>query len=150
MVYGPVAGLVRKEAIMGKFKEQELVLLRGLPGSGKTWMARRFAFKGYVHLEADHFFERPQLDGTVKYEYDPRMVPAAHAQCRQLTREALRGGNSVVVANTFIRKHELQPYLNIARQYSVAVRIIVMRGRFQSVHDVPASEIEQMRQAFEE
>lgn len=136
---------------MGKVKEQELVLLRGLPGSGKTWTAKhRFVPKGYVHLEADHFFERRQLDGTVKYEYDPRMIPVAHAQCQQLTREALRGGNSVVVANTFIRKYEIQPYLNIARQYSVAVRIIIMRGRFQSVHDVPALKIEQMRQNFEE
>lgn len=135
---------------MGKPKEQELVLLRGLPGSGKTWTAKhRFVPKGYVHLEADHFFERPQMDGTVKYEYDPRLIPVAHAQCQQLTREALRGGNSVVVANTFIRKYEIQPYLNIARQHSVAVRIIIMRGRFQSIHDVPASKIEQMRQDFE-
>lgn len=135
---------------MSKLREQELVLLRGLPGSGKTWAAvHRYVSKGYVHCEADHFFERPQLDGTIKYEYDPRMVPTAHAQCQQLVREALRGGNSVVVANTFIRKWEIQPYLNIARQYSVAVRIIIMRGRFQSVHDVPETKIAQMRRDFE-
>ena len=135
---------------MGKYQEQELVLLRGLPGSGKTWTAQhRYVPKGYVHCEADHFFEHPSPHGGVKYRYDPRMIPIAHAQCQQRVREALRGGNSVVVANTFVRKYEIQPYLNIARQYSVAVRIITMHGRFQSIHNVPAEKIEQMRKNFE-
>lgn len=36
----------------------ELVLIRGLPGSGKSTMAKVLAQVGYEHYEADMFFER--------------------------------------------------------------------------------------------
>ena len=32
----------------------ELVIIRGIPGSGKTTIAK--AMTGYQHFEADHFF----------------------------------------------------------------------------------------------
>ena len=52
----------------------ELVLIRGLPGSGKTTLAKEFT--GYDHHEADHFFE----DENRNYRYDRSQVQAAHRQ----------------------------------------------------------------------
>lgn len=54
--------------------DTELVLIRGLPGSGKSTMAKVLALVGYQHFEADMFFVR---DGT--YCYDRSRIREAHA-----------------------------------------------------------------------
>lgn len=82
----------------------ELVLIRGLPGSGKSTYARRF-YSGYVHCEADHYFY--DKDGV--YRYNPDLIRQAHAACQKKAREALRSGKSVVVSNTFVRQWEMLP-----------------------------------------
>jgi energy-coupling factor transporter ATP-binding protein EcfA2 len=62
----------------------ELVLIRGLPGAGKSTMAKVLALVGYEHFEADMFFVK---DGT--YCYDRTRIRDAHAWCQNMTREAL-------------------------------------------------------------
>ena len=44
---------------------RELLLIRGLPGSWKTTMVKKYAQAGYVHCEADQYFE---VD--VEYRFD--------------------------------------------------------------------------------
>jgi len=83
----------------------ELVLIRGLPGSGKSTMALVLAQVGYVHYEADMYFMQ---DG--QYQYDSRQVRQAHQWCREQTLRALQAGKRVVVSNTFTRLQEMEPY----------------------------------------
>ncbi len=56
----------------------ELVLIRGLPGSGKSTMAKDLATQGYLHFEADMYFE---LDGH--YRYDASCIREAHSWCQK-------------------------------------------------------------------
>jgi predicted kinase len=123
----------------------ELVLIRGLPGSGKTTMAKVMAAQGYDHHEADQYFER---GGT--YRYVPKEVPKAHAWCLARVRESLRRGRPCVVANTFSRRIEMERYIQTAKQFGVPVRIIEARGNYPNVHGVPPEAIERMRARWEE
>lgn len=53
---------------------RELLLIRGLPGSGKTTMAKQYAQIGYVHCEADQYFERDgeyRFDGRMRSRWEP-------------------------------------------------------------------------------
>jgi hypothetical protein len=73
--------------------EVELLLIRGLPGSGKTTMAKKYAQAGYVHCEADQYFE---VGG--EYRFDGSKLRAAHDDCLRRAIAAMDAGRSVVVA----------------------------------------------------
>lgn len=121
----------------------ELVLIRGLPGSGKSTMAKSMA--GYLHIETDMFFVTP-YEG---YKFDPRRISEAHSWCQRLTKYALKTVN-VVVSNTFTQKWEMQPYFDMGAELGIPVRVIEATGNFQNIHGVPEAAIERMRARWEE
>lgn len=118
--------------------KNEIVLIRGLPGSGKTTMAKKMA--GYQHFEADIFLE---VDGI--YKYDSTKVKGAHDSCVDAAKFALKQGLNVVVSNTFTKIWELQRYIDLGYPY----RIIEAQGTWENIHSVPASAIQQMAQRWE-
>lgn len=118
----------------------ELVLIRGLPGSGKSTMANKFVAQGFKHYEADMFFT---VDGV--YAYDASRIRDAHAWCQRMTRQALNEGRRVVVSNTFTRLQEMEPY----RGMSERIRIVEARGRWQNTHGVPEEMVRRMARRWE-
>lgn len=121
----------------------KLVLIRGLPGSGKSTIARSMA--GYVHLEADMFFAQ---DG--EYKFDAGKIKDAHAWCQAMTRDALSQEKDVVVSNTFTQQWEMIPYIRMATEYGIVAQIIEAKGNFMNVHGVPPEVIEKMRARWED
>ena len=119
----------------------ELVLIRGLPGSGKTTMAKELALVGYKHFETDMFFE---VNG--EYRYEASRIRDAHSWCQQMTRQALAKGQNVVVSNTFTQLREMEPY----RLMTGNVRVIEARGTWQNRHGVPVEMLERMALRWEQ
>ena len=121
-----------------------LVIVRGLPGSGKTTYARKLASDGYTHCEADQYFERA---GT--YQFDPAKLREAHADCLARATESLQAGNPTVVSNTFTQRWEWSPYTEAAECLGVPVRFVECQGSYGSIHNVPAESIRKMRERWE-
>ena len=122
----------------------ELVLIRGLPGAGKSTLAQTLATT-HVHLEADMFF----LDAQGHYVFAVEQLPQAFQWCLEQTATALQRGQNVVVANTFVRNAAMAPFFALAQQAGARVRVVEATGTFPNVHGVPETVIQRMRQQWE-
>lgn len=126
-------------------KIQCLILIRGLPGSGKSTMAIN-NFPDFKHVEADMFF---RLE-TGEYKYDPLKIKEAHKWCQERTEYLLSKGYDVVVSNTFIRHWEMLFYKELAHKMGIELRVIICKGDYKNIHNVPESVIAKMRQNWED
>lgn len=82
-----------------------LVLVRGLPRSGKSTFAKS-RYPNYSHYEADDYMR----DADGKYVFDATKLPEAHTETRRKTIEDLKNGKNVVVSNTFSQNWEIELY----------------------------------------
>lgn len=125
-----------------------LLLLRGLPGSGKTTLGATLAASCMWPLhEADHYF----YDGDGNYNFDPAYLPEAHAQCQERTESCLRQNQSCVVANTATTEWEVQQYAAIAERTGAVLQTVIVENRHggESRHAVPKATIARMADRFE-
>ena len=118
----------------------ELILVRGLPGSGKTYYATKYYFD-YTHFEADLY----RYDYNGKYVFELSLCYLCHKLCLKSTELALKRGENVIVANTFVTIKELKPYIKLAEELGTILKIHTCWGNYKSEHNVPEEKIEQMR-----
>lgn len=122
----------------------ELLLIRGIPGSGKTTIAKKYVDKWYKHYEADMFF----VDKEGKYNFDSSSLGLAHEWCQVNAAQSLRAGHNVVVANTFIKEISVYAYVEMAHKYGAELRIIEATDGSGSIHNVPDQTIENMKSSY--
>jgi len=131
-----------------------LILLRGVPGSGKSTFANHMWSSGVV-FEADKFF----YDEEGKYQFDGSRLKDAHEWCRRSVQEAMEQNHlsagqhypEIVVSNTFTREWEMQAYLDLAKQFEYHVVSLIVENRHggKNVHEVPDEKVQEMRDRFE-
>jgi predicted kinase len=128
---------------------KELILLRGVPGCGKSTLAKLLVGdKDYCHKEADMYF----IDGKGNYNFDPSKIKDAHAWCKEETEFVMKYEHSpVVVSNTFTQEWEMEAYYELAKTWGYTVFSIIVENRHGGVneHGVPADKIKQMIDRFE-
>lgn len=120
---------------------KKLVIIRGLPGSGKTTLAKSMCKEGpWCHFEADMFFEK---DGT--YQYNRSLIGNAHFWCKNQAMKALQDGKNVIISNTFTTRREITDYLDFLKGEFDEIKIFTATGNYKNVHGVPDETIEKMK-----
>lgn len=133
-------------------KYNNLVLVRGLPGAGKTTFSNLIEVNDWTdveHFETDNYWKR-----NGPYEFDASKLKEAHEWNQEQVENLMKGGfhlGTIVVSNTFTTEEEMRPYFELAEKYKYNVFTIIVENRHgnTSVHNVPEKTIERMKNRFE-
>lgn len=126
--------------------DKRVIIIRGLPGSGKSTMALKHFVdkKGYKICEADHFF----YDNGV-YNFDYSKLADAHEYCHNKAISELERGGKVVISNTFSRLWEIKELLGKLPVGRNEVSVLHCHGGTGTVHNVPEFVVERMKQRWQ-
>ncbi|KAJ8716572.1 hypothetical protein PYW07_003199 [Mythimna separata] len=135
-----------------------LILMRGVPGSGKSYLARQLVdmmvgaspnnYKTHILTTDDYFMVRGQ------YQYDKYKLSDAHSWNHNRARNAITSGLSpVIIDNTNIELWEMEPYLKEGVKNGYIIQVVEAKTPWakkasqlarKNVHNVPMVNIKRM------
>lgn len=127
-------------------RNQILIIIRGIPGSGKSTFAKEIVKMfpdDSVYWESDMFFMHNGI-----YCWKPNKVHLAHRWCQQKVEKSFDAVDIVVVSNTFTTESEMKFYLDFAKENGITVQIVRMENRFENEHGVPEAVLKKMKARF--
>ncbi|MEK7535650.1 MAG: AAA family ATPase [Patescibacteria group bacterium] len=125
---------------------KKFIIMRGVPGSGKTTRAMELAgLKGRIH-SADYFFAG---EGG-NYRFDRGHIEEAHIFCFEMVRASMEMARPLIILDSCnIQRKHFRGYLDIARQYGYVVEEVAMLphpdpaiAAMRNVHGVSQESIE--------
>jgi len=114
-------------------RQPRLILMSGLSGSGKTWLARQLAPEvGAIHIRSD--VERKRLGGldeqassgsaTAAGLYSEANTTALYEHLVACTRDVLEGGYTAIVDATFLKRTQRALFQELAQQADVPLQLL--------------------------
>ena len=123
--------------------EKNLIIVRGLAGSGKSTFAN--LLEGYICTADDYHMK----DG--KYEWKLENNARAHFECQHKCENLMKlSVYKIVIANTLSTEREMKPYYDMAQKYGYKVFSVIVENRHNgvNVHNVPSEAIQKMKERF--
>ena len=130
----------------------KVIIMRGLPGAGKTTWIRNNLPDAFI-CSADNYF----LDEEGVYKFDSLLISEAHESCLKCFSEILTSDEEdaekeslvIVVDNTAIKAWEISPYYNLAKAYGHDVQVVHIKcdsdlAHSRNIHGVPLERVEKM------
>lgn len=136
---------------MEKEYNGDLILLRGVPGCGKSTLGDVILLTNQLNnqdvLSADNFF----INEKGEYIFDSSKLKEAHNDCQVKCADRMRNQFSkIVVANTFTQEWEMEPYFTMAERYNYRIHTVIVENRHgnKNIHNVPDEKVNQMINRF--
>lgn len=93
---------------------KKLIIMQGIPGSGKSYDAQKHAGEDGVILSTDDFW---CLNIAKEYRFNPAQLGVAHSWNKDRCRKAMKDGiPTIVIDNTNTVAREWHPYDQMAKQ----------------------------------
>lgn len=125
--------------------KKNLIILRGLPSSGKSTIAQLFNTKAVC--TADDYFTFKNV-----YNWKADKIGVAHLWCQKKCRRFMAvQAETIVIANTNTTEKEFQPYVDLAKKYDYTVFSLIVENRHggKNNHNVPEESIAKMKNRFQ-
>ncbi|CAH0587034.1 unnamed protein product [Chrysodeixis includens] len=139
-----------------------LIIMRGLPGSGKTYLAKQLidmtvgpnyaSYKAHIFSTDDFFMVRGQ------YQHDKYKLPEAHDWNQRRVAEATKMGVSpVIVDNTNVELWETEPYLKFGVRNGYIIEVVepttpwakkIYQLAKKNTHNVPLAALKRMSENY--
>ena len=122
---------------------KQLIIMRGIPGSGKSTYLKKEYPKAFI-CSADHYF----IDIDGKYKARLNKIPLSHKACQEAFNSAiLKKIPCIAIDNTNIKIQHFEKYIEIAKIYNYKVKIIRIQINAKTafernIHDVPLYAVE--------
>jgi predicted kinase len=126
-----------------------LILLRGLPGSGKSKLAEVLSENGlYPIFSVDDFFTDEK---TGIYEFNFNENHLAYKSCIEKVESSMSSGaKKIFVHNTFTMEWEMEPYFSLCEKHSYFIHVCTVEHRHKGInqHGVTDEQLKKMAEKF--
>jgi predicted kinase len=130
-------------------ESKNLILLRGLPGAGKSSLANVLSENGkYPVFAIDDYFTN-KITGEYVFNFAENYL--AYQQCEILCKQAIaKGITKVFIDNTFTLDWELTPYFKLAAEFDYMLYVITVEKYHdnKNVHDISQEQLEKMAEKY--
>ena len=120
---------------------KNVIILRGVSGSGKSSFANLIAEPKVVCTADDYF-----TNDKGEYNFDANLLSYAHGDCMRRFTKALDDPNvtNIVVANTNCNPNDYNFYIDEAKRVNVRVTSVILEKRHDNsnIHSVPENVLE--------
>lgn len=125
---------------------KKCIVMRAIPGAGKTTLAAEFVMQGFKPCSADFHFMK---DGV--YNFDYHELGNAHKSCMRMFLDYVKAGENIIVDNTNLGLDELAPYIAVAEAFDYDVEVLQINcdpevAFNRNIHSVSLSSVKRMHE----
>jgi broad-specificity NMP kinase len=133
-------------------EERQMILMQGVPGSGKSSIAGILASHINAMVVSNNDY---MVDDNNKYCFDPKMIPVSIEKCQNKAVEYVEAGWNLIVDNVNAEGFTVDFYLELAEKYDYRVMVIRTSRSAreccgENIHRVPANSIFNMHSKLSE
>jgi predicted kinase len=130
-------------------QQKSLILLRGLPGAGKSTLANVLSENNmYPIFSVDDFFT-DEITGEYVFNFSDNHL--AYKQCEELSRDAMKQNIAkVFVHNTFTMDWEVEPYVKLAAEFDYTLFVVTVENyhTHKNTHGVSDEQLYKMAEKY--
>jgi len=130
-------------------EKKTLILLRGLPGSGKSSLANTLSEDGkYPVFSVDDFFT-DNISGKYKFEFEKNHL--AYKACEENVKNEMKAGTEkIFLDNTFTLEWEMESYFKLASEFNYRVYVVTVENRHggKNTHGISDEQIRKMAEKY--
>lgn len=127
---------------------RSLIILRGLPGAGKSTLSTILSENRWPVFSIDSYFT-DTVSGEYRFQFDKNHL--AYKACQLNTEQAMIAQlEKIFIDNTFTLDWEIEPYFKLAAKYNYTVFVATVENRHQGKnrHNISDEQIKKMAEKY--